>query len=52
MLRLGVILLSLGVLFALTSLALWGSGRHRHRMLALAAIAAMLGVGLLLIVNG
>lgn len=49
MFLLGTILTALAILFGLTSMALWTTGQVRHPAGVLAALAALLVVGLALL---
>jgi hypothetical protein len=51
MFTLGVILTALAILFGLTGLALWAGGRARHPVRVLFALAALLLVGLALLME-
>ena len=51
MFTLGVILTALAVLFWLSNLAFWASGRARHPVRAVVALVALLIVGLALLME-
>jgi hypothetical protein len=51
MLRLAVVLIALGSLYGLTALALWSTRRLRHPVVVAAALAAVLGTGIVLLLD-
>jgi hypothetical protein len=51
MYRLGVILVSLAVLFSLTSMALSAAGRLWHPVLTVVALASTFGLGVILLID-
>ena len=51
MLVTGVVLVAFSILFSLTTMALWASGRARRPLSALASLAVLLVAGLVLLVE-
>lgn len=51
MLVTGIALVAVSILFSLTTMALWASGQARHPLSLLASLAALLVVGLVLVLE-